>query len=54
MTGRFTTFDNYSEAGRKYVQVYVPFVRYVEGIYEATKSVVHSQFPEAKARAHTD
>jgi hypothetical protein len=54
MTGRSTTFDNYSEAGRKCVQAYVPFVHYVERIYEATKSAVHGQFPEAEARAHAD
>jgi|GEM_PF-3458031 len=54
MTGRPTTFDNYSESRRKYLQAYVPFVRYVERIYEATKNVVHGQFPEAEARAHSD
>ncbi len=33
-------------AGRAYVQTYVPFIHYVEGIYEAAHSPAHGHFPE--------
>jgi hypothetical protein len=49
------SFDkNDVEAGRKYVQAYVPFLHYVERIYEATKSAAHGHFPEAEAAVHAD
>lgn len=42
-------------AGRKYVQAYVPFVHYVERIYEATKASAHGHFREAQGpAAHAD
>ena len=50
------TYDkNDVEAGRKYVQAYVPFVHYVERIYEATKAAAHGHFHEAQgSAAHVD
>ncbi len=49
-------FDkNDVEGGRKYVQAYVPFLHYVERIYEATKASAHSHFPEGQEPAgHAD
>lgn len=49
-------FDkNDVEAGRSYVQAYVPFVHYVERIYEATKRSAHGHFPEEQgSAAHAD
>jgi hypothetical protein len=49
-------FDkNDVDSGRKYVQAYVPFLHYVEGIYEATKATAHGHLPEEHApAAHTD
>jgi hypothetical protein len=45
-------FDkNDVEAGRKYVQAYVPFLHYVEGIYEATKAPAHGHFQEGQTAA---
>ena len=34
------------EAGREYIEVYVLFIHYVEGLYEATKKAIHGHFPE--------
>ena len=34
------------EAGRKYIEAYVIFIHYVEGLYEATKEAVHGHYPE--------
>ena len=50
------TYDkNDVEAGRKYVQAYVPFLHYVERIYEATKTAAHGHFHEAQGpEAHAD
>lgn len=46
------TYDkNDVEAGRKYVQAYVPFLHYVEGIYEATKASAHGHFHEEQTPA---
>ena len=36
------------EAGRKYIEAYVTFIHYVEGLYEATKEAVHGHYPEAE------
>jgi hypothetical protein len=49
-------FDkNDVEAGRKYVQAYVPFLHYVERIYAATKASAHGQFHEEQsAAAHAE
>jgi hypothetical protein len=45
-------FDkNDVEAGRKYVQVYVPFLHYVERIYGATKAPGHGHFHEEQTPA---
>ncbi len=49
------SFDkNDVEAGRKYVQAYVPFLHDAERIYEATRSAAHGHFPESAATAHAD
>src|SRR5512135_2880968 len=46
------TYDkNDVEAGRKYVQAYIPFVHYVERIYEATKAAAHGHSHEAQGSA---
>lgn len=37
------------EAGRKYVQAYVPFLHYVERIYEATRPMAHGHAGHAGA-----
>jgi len=43
------------EAGRKYVQAYVSYVHYVEGIYEATKTAAHGHYSESHApTSHAD
>lgn len=34
------------EAGRKYIEAYVIFIHYVEGLYEAAKETVHGHYPE--------
>ncbi len=34
------------EAGRKYIEAYVIFIHYVEGLYEAAKEAVHGHYPE--------
>lgn len=53
--GRKTYDKNNVEAGRKYVEAYVPFVHYVERIYEATKTAAHGHFHEAQgSAAHAD
>ena len=50
------TFNpNDVEAGRKYVQAYVSYVHYVEGIYEATKTATHGHYSESHApTSHAD
>jgi hypothetical protein len=35
------------EAGREYIEAYVPFVHYVERLYEAAKNPVGGHFPES-------
>jgi hypothetical protein len=53
--GKKTYDKNDVEAGRKYVQAYVPFLHYVERIYEATKTTAHGHFHEAQgSAAHAD
>jgi len=42
------------EAGREYVESYVKFVHYVEGIYEATQKSVHGHFPESEHSGETE
>jgi len=34
------------EAGRKYIEAYVIFIHYVEGLYEAAKEAAHGHYPE--------
>jgi Family of unknown function (DUF6448) len=34
------------EAGRKYIEAYVIFIHYVEGLYEAAREAVHGHYPE--------
>ena len=36
-------------AGRKYVEAYVPYVHYVERLWEAANAAVHGHFPGRKA-----
>ena len=36
------------ETGRQYVDSYVKFIHYVEGIYEATQKSAHGHFPESE------
>ncbi len=43
----FTTED--VDAGREYVEAYVAFIHYVEGIYEATQTAAHGLHQESKA-----
>lgn len=38
-------------AGREYVEAYVVFIHYVEGLYEVAKNQTHGHFPET-APAH--
>jgi hypothetical protein len=40
--------DKSIEAGREFVEAYVVFTHYVEGIYEAAKKAVHAHHPEQK------
>ncbi len=34
------------EAGREYIETYVIFIHYVEGLYEAAKKAIHGHFPD--------
>jgi hypothetical protein len=53
--GKKTYDKNDVAAGREYVQAYVPFLHYVERIYEATKTAAHGHFDEAQGpEAHAD
>jgi hypothetical protein len=43
------------EAGREYVETYVTFIHYVEGIYQATESPAHGHYQEPSlAHQHED
>jgi hypothetical protein len=42
------------ENGREFVESYVVFIHYVEGLYDATKSAAHGHFPEAAAALNSD
>jgi hypothetical protein len=43
------------EAGRKYVETYVTFIHYVEGIFQAAQSQAHGHYEEASlAHQHED
>jgi hypothetical protein len=39
-------------AGRLYVQAYVPYIHYVEGLWEAATTSVKGHYPEPAAHAH--
>lgn len=39
------------EAGREYIEAYVSYIHYVEGMYEAAKSAAHGHFPETETHA---
>ena len=49
-------FDpNDVRAGREYVHAYVPYIHYVERLYQAATAIVHGHYPEeerAEHRAH--
>lgn len=40
------------EAGREYVEKYVTFIHYVEGVYEAATRPVEGHYPEGEAAVH--
>ena len=40
------------ESGREYVDRYVTFIHYVEGVYEAATRRVEGHYPEVQARVH--
>jgi len=41
------------EGGREYIESYVTFIHYVEGLYEATAKEVHGHYPEStEAESH--
>lgn len=39
-------------AGRRYVEAYVPYVHYVEGLWEAARQPAKGHFPEPATHAH--
>ena len=46
-------FDkNNVEAGRRYVEAYVPYVHYVEGLWEAATNTAKGHYPETQGHAH--
>lgn len=46
-------FDaNDVRAGREFVEAYVPYIHYVERIYDATRDTAHGHHPEHGAAAH--
>ena len=50
--GRKTFKPDDVVAGRRYVQAYVPYVHYVEGLWEAATKPVNGHYPDADAHAH--
>jgi hypothetical protein len=47
--------DKNVAAGREYVEAYVGYVHYVEGLHEAAKSAAHGHYPETEHHAgHQD
>ena len=40
------------EAGREFIEAYVIFIHYVEGLYEAAGKAVHGHHPEPEGGAH--
>jgi Family of unknown function (DUF6448) len=47
---KFAPYD--VAAGRRYVEAYVPYVHYVEGLWEAATKSAKGHFPEPAAHAH--
>lgn len=46
-------FDkNNVEAGRRYVEAYVPYVHYVEGLWEAASNKAKGHYPETQGHTH--
>jgi hypothetical protein len=39
-------------AGRRYVKAYVPYVHYVEGLWEAANNSAKGHYPEPPAHEH--
>ena len=42
------------DAGREYVEAYVTYIHYVEGMYEAAKNPASGHYPEATTAPHRD
>jgi hypothetical protein len=42
------------DAGREYVEAYVTYIHYVEGMYEAAKNPASGHYPEATTAPHHD
>lgn len=42
------------EAGRKYIERYVPFIHYVEGLYQSTQSAAPGHAAEQEAAVHPE
>ena len=42
--------DDDVAAGRRYIEAYVPFVHYVEAVYEAAAADAHGHYPDANER----
>jgi uncharacterized protein DUF6448 len=42
------------DAGREYVEKYITFIHYAEGVFEAATRPVHGHFPEVAEGAHED
>jgi hypothetical protein len=41
-------------AGREYIEAYVAYIHYVEGMYEAAMSPASGHYPEGATVAHED
>ena len=41
------------EAGREYVEAYVPYVHYVEKVWETASAPAHGHYAEPQAHAHS-
>lgn len=41
-------------AGREYVEAYVTYIHYVEGVYEAAMNPAFGHYPEGAAAPHED
>jgi hypothetical protein len=56
MTSRSRTRPTFASddvaAGRRYVEAYVPYVHYVEGLWEVATKPAKGHYPESAAHAH--